>query len=95
MKSNQTEKAERLFTALGDLDPKTVASATAYIPKTAEATRKSWSAPSPAGKARALCFSLSENFYISARLGLSNNEKHTRLPAFPLGEGGAPKGRDG
>ena len=32
MKSNQTEKAERLFTALGDLDPKTVASATAYIP---------------------------------------------------------------
>ena len=40
MKSNQTEKAERLFTALGDLDPKTVASATAYIPKTAEAARK-------------------------------------------------------
>ena len=40
MKQNQTEKAERLFTALGDLDPKTVASATAYIPKTAEATRK-------------------------------------------------------
>lgn len=37
MKSNQTEKAERLFTALGDLDPKTVASATAYIP---QATRK-------------------------------------------------------
>ncbi len=37
MKSNQTEKAERLFTALGDLDPKTVASAAAYIPKT---TRK-------------------------------------------------------
>ncbi len=37
MKSNQTEKAERLFAALGDLDPKTVASATAYIPK---ATRK-------------------------------------------------------
>ena len=35
MKSNQTEKAERLFTALGDLDPKTVASATAYIPKAA------------------------------------------------------------
>ena len=29
MKRNQTEKAERLFTALGDLDPKTVASATA------------------------------------------------------------------
>ena len=40
MKQNQTEKAERLFTALGDLDPKTVASATAYIPKTAEAARK-------------------------------------------------------
>lgn len=37
MKQNQTEKAERLFTALGDLDPKTVASATAYIP---QATRK-------------------------------------------------------
>ena len=37
MKHNQTEKAERLFTALGDLDPKTVASATAYIPQT---TRK-------------------------------------------------------
>ena len=37
MKQNQTEKAERLFTALGDLDPKTVASATAYIPQT---TRK-------------------------------------------------------
>lgn len=40
MKQNQTEKAERLFTALGDLDPKTVASAAAYIPKTAEAARK-------------------------------------------------------
>lgn len=40
MKQNQTEKAERLFTALGDLDPKTVASATAYTPKTAEAARK-------------------------------------------------------
>lgn len=37
MKQNQTERAERLFTALGDLDPKTVASATAYIP---QATRK-------------------------------------------------------
>lgn len=37
MKSTQTEKAERLFTALGDLDPKTVASAAAYTPK---ATRK-------------------------------------------------------
>ena len=37
MKQNQTERAERLFTALGDLDPKTVASATAYTPK---ATRK-------------------------------------------------------
>lgn len=37
MKQNQTEKAERLFTALGDLNPKTVASATAYIP---QATRK-------------------------------------------------------
>ena len=37
MKRNQTEKAERLFTALGDLDPKTVASATAYKPQT---TRK-------------------------------------------------------
>ena len=34
MKRNQTEKAERLFTALGDLDPKTVASAAAYTPKT-------------------------------------------------------------
>lgn len=40
MKQNQTEKAERLFTALGNLDPKTVASAAAYIPKTAEAARK-------------------------------------------------------
>ena len=37
MKQNQTEKAERLFTALGDLDPKTVASAAAYKP---QATRK-------------------------------------------------------
>ena len=37
MKHNQTEKAERLFTALGDLDPKTVASAAAYKPQT---TRK-------------------------------------------------------
>ena len=37
MKQNQTEKAERLFSALGDLDPKTVASAAAYTPK---ATRK-------------------------------------------------------
>ena len=37
MKRNQTEKAERLFTALGDLDPKTVASAAAYKPQT---TRK-------------------------------------------------------
>ena len=37
MKHNQTEKAERLFTALGDLDPKTVASAAAYKP---QATRK-------------------------------------------------------
>lgn len=34
MKQTQTEKAERLFTALGDLDPETVASAAAYIPKT-------------------------------------------------------------
>jgi hypothetical protein len=39
MKQNQTEKAERLFTALGDLDPKTVASATAYIPKAARKGR--------------------------------------------------------
>ena len=37
MKQNQTERAERLFTALGDLDPKTVASAAAYKP---QATRK-------------------------------------------------------
>ena len=37
MKSNKNEQAERLFTALGDLDPKTVASAAAYKP---QATRK-------------------------------------------------------
>ncbi len=37
MKHDQTEKAERLFCALGELDPKTVASAAAYTPKT---TRK-------------------------------------------------------
>ena len=42
MKSTQTEKAERLFTALGDLDPKTVASAAAYIPKN---TRKGSNRP--------------------------------------------------
>lgn len=33
MKSNQPEKAERLFTALGDLDPHTVESAAAYTPR--------------------------------------------------------------
>ena len=38
MKHNQTEKAERLFTALGDLDPHTIESAAAYTPK--PATRK-------------------------------------------------------
>lgn len=38
MKQNQTEKAERLFTALGDLDPHTIESAAAYTPK--PATRK-------------------------------------------------------
>lgn len=32
MKRNKTEQAERLFTALGDLDPHTVASAAAYTP---------------------------------------------------------------